>query len=126
MLSGWVDTRMSQGGRGGLKVARNVAGICSGALSSPSPGRGCQVWAYPLLLSLFGARQVIRLRHKGGCGPLAATRLLQRETMVSARWGGLKASGPPGAVLWAGGAEPVTSVLVLGPERRSPGTGRGP
>ena len=75
-------------GRGGLKVARNVAGICSGALSSPSPGRGCQVWAYPLLLSLFGALQVIRLRHKGGCGPLAATRLLQRETMVSARLGG--------------------------------------
>ncbi|XP_007187775.2 myosin regulatory light chain 2, atrial isoform isoform X2 [Balaenoptera acutorostrata] len=74
-------------GRGGLKVARNVAGICSGALSSPSPGRGCQVWAYPLLLSLFGALQVIRLRHKGGCGPLAATRLLQRETMASRKAG---------------------------------------
>lgn len=39
---------------GGLKVAGNVAGIRSGALSSPSPSRGCQVWAYPLLLSLFG------------------------------------------------------------------------
>lgn len=39
---------------GGLKVAGNVAGIRSGALSSPSPSRACQVWAYPLLLSLFG------------------------------------------------------------------------
>lgn len=25
-----------------------------GALSSPSPDGGCQVWACPLLLSLFG------------------------------------------------------------------------
>lgn len=39
---------------GGLKVTGNVAGIRSGAPSSPSPSRGCQVWAYPLLLSLFG------------------------------------------------------------------------
>ncbi|KAB0406769.1 hypothetical protein E2I00_017009, partial [Balaenoptera physalus] len=94
LLSGGVSPAAVRVGRhpdvtgwGGLKVARNVAGICSGALSSPSPGRGCQVWAYPLLLSLFGALQVIRLRHKGGCGPLAATRLLQRETMASRKAG---------------------------------------
>ncbi|XP_030150390.1 myosin regulatory light chain 2, atrial isoform isoform X1 [Lynx canadensis] len=49
-----------------------------GALSSPSPGRATKFG--PVLSSCpYLVLQVIRLRHKRGCGPLAATRRPQRE-----------------------------------------------
>lgn len=63
---------------GGLKVTRNVAGICLGPCPPPGPGRATKFG--PVLSSCpYMVLQVIRLRHKRGCEPLAATRLSQRE-----------------------------------------------
>lgn len=97
-----------------------------GALSSPSPGRATKFG--PVLSSCpYLVLQVIRLRHKRGCGPLAATRRPQRED-GECQVGSLEASRLPGAVLglqegFGGGGvmEPT-----LGLERWCLGTGRGP
>ncbi|TKC40569.1 hypothetical protein EI555_008060, partial [Monodon monoceros] len=84
VLSGWVDTRMSQGGGGGPEGRQErgwnlLGGPC------PPPAQAEAAKFGPILSSC--PYLVIRLRHKGGCGPLAATRLLQRETMASRKAG---------------------------------------
>ena len=109
---------------GGLKVAGNVAGIRSGPCLPPAQAEAAKFG--PILSSCpYLAFQVIRLRHKGGCGPLEATRPLQRERMVSARWGTPGRRTPRCCPLgWGHGAG--TSVPVLGPERWSPGREAGP
>ena len=80
----------------------------------------------PILSSCpYLAFQVIRLRHKGGCGPLETTRPLQRERMVSGKWG-TPGRQPPRCCPLGWGCGASTSVPVLGPERWSPGREAGP
>lgn len=58
LLSGGLSPRLRAGGRPGVTCqGLRVTGMWleCGARAPPSPGRGCQVWACPLLLSLFGA-----------------------------------------------------------------------
>lgn len=76
----------------------------------PQLKQSCQVWAYPLLL--YCRHSVIRLRYAGAVG-LEATRPLQRERMVSGRWG-TPGRQPPRCCPGLGRSR--YSVPVLGPE----------